>query len=286
MPVGMNETPVGFVDPACPIAWDHPLNRGLNRCWSVLPNPGWSGGLSLREITGKGSSATLTGFDSPFSASSGWVPGKNPGRKALRFNGGNDYVGLGVIPSAPFTVTAWLMASGVNLLVGNEFQNNSGFVFGPLGGPILFQISYAGGLHNIIAGAIQSKFQMYSLTVDSAGTGVTGYLDGISIGSGTMAGTYAPGAAQLSLGEGLVGGGSYVGVVEDVRYYNRKLASGEIQQLYQEQLRGSPETLRWVGARTYGISSQDAPAAGNLFRNANLSGLQGGGPFFVNPLGA
>jgi hypothetical protein len=40
----------GFIDTACPVDWAHPLNRGLVADWTILPIPGWRGGLTLRDL--------------------------------------------------------------------------------------------------------------------------------------------------------------------------------------------------------------------------------------------
>lgn len=73
-----------ILDAACPINWQHPLNRGLVGWW--MAPPGWSGGSRLHELTGR-DNGVLTGL----SPVTDWIG--TPYGPALKFGaGGSRYV--------------------------------------------------------------------------------------------------------------------------------------------------------------------------------------------------
>lgn len=298
MPVGLNENPVGFVDPACPLDWSHPLNRGLVGCWSTLPNSGWSGGLKLRDISGKGNHCTLTNFASPFTATSGWVPGYTQGRKSLAFDEDNDYV-QGSNPLLNFTgtgltVSVWFYKRASQTTkshlwdAGSESVNGYCCYIRPDGNNIEAYVGNGSSADVVVSSTLPTTGRWTLVTVTRNSSLISLYYNGKLVTTGATSGNISSTNSNLRWGlrQDANPLTALIGNLEDPRVYNRCLTAAEVRNLYQEQLRGSPETLRWVGAASYGLSSQAAPATGNLFRYSNLSGLQGGGPFFVNPLGA
>lgn len=278
MPVGLNETPVGLVDPACPLDWSHPLNRGLVSRWKVVPNSGWRGGLTFRDLVRGGkkpNDGTLSGTV--------WRGGGIYGQ--LFFDGSDDYVSIPTVTATDaYTISVLLTldsASNFPMFATDGASSREFRFYSTTQQPELL-VNGGEGPRSPDALTLGRRYLVTGTMILGGSASI--YVDGVPKHTITPSsgGTFP----LVYLGCRSPGNFHFPGKIEDVLFWNRKLTDREVQSHYQDVSRGSPETLRWVGAASYGLSSQAAPAAGNLFRYANLSGLQGGGPFFVNPLGA
>jgi len=289
MPVGLNENPVGMVDPACPIEWSHQLNRGLVSRWKVIPNCGWRGGLTFRDLVRGGrkpADGTLT--NGPV-----WSARSNyGGNGSISFDGSNDYVLMASQPLADsltdISISFWYRtdastASMRPFIKGTSIETIANQTGGGASGTMCLYLPGIVVLETGTGYVVGQWRHFVGVIRGSASAKI--YIDGIERATASISG-FSSGTGLFRLGTNNSGGEQYTGLVDDACVFSRALSSTEPLALFKEQLRGSTETLRWVGAPSYGVSDQAAPAAGNLFRYANLSGLQGGGPFFVNPLGA
>lgn len=108
---------------------DHPLARGLVGCWLMNEN---SGGI-VNDYSGQGNTGTLSGFNDPPIATSGWNAGPHGG--ALAFDGVNDYVNCGRGASLQMgegiiTLSIWILTP----VVWDTISHNEIFFGGATGG--------------------------------------------------------------------------------------------------------------------------------------------------------
>lgn len=286
MPVGLNENPVGFVDPAMPLDWSHPLNRGLVSRWKVIPNSGWRGGLTFRDLVRGGkkpNDGTLTNGPT-------WVGGgRRGGYGALSFDGTDDY------GAAPANITGFDLYESVSCWVRLDNAGTFPVMVGGTsnwgGNEFRFAWSsrqpefFAGGNANsAVAATALTLGQWYHVcgTADQSTVNVTAkiYVNGVLDGTDSRTIGVAVANASWRYFGSRSGSNLFLqGALDDVCLWNRELSAREVSQLYQEQLRGSPETLKWVGARTYGFSEQAAATGGTpIFSSGILSSrIIGGG---------
>ncbi len=178
--------PIGFVDPACPINWSHPLNTGLIGEWAIVPNSGWRGSLLLRDLVRGGHyphDGTLT--NGPVWQGSRGRPGSYG---SLSFDASNDFVdlGTGVLLSRNFSIFGWFNdtnSGGANRAIysmgsGNLYLRNKGTL------QVLASqtAALAGGATSILS----NTWYFAAVTVSVASTAtITVYLNGVQDGQAT-----------------------------------------------------------------------------------------------------
>lgn len=263
MLVGLNDTPVGFVDPQCPVEWDHPLNRGMTHWWKVIPNSGWSRSGILRDLVRGGKKTT----DGILTNSPTWRGGNGGGRYgSLQFNGSSSYVNIAtpVVTAVPVTITAFFWSastSGVQPIftVQQASTNNNMYRIILYLGAVQAQSQNGSGGNLVSAGSYTtSKWEFAAGTF--SGSGQAAYLNNTGTGSSAISTIVNVDISYIGLTTNIT---EYMnGLIDDVRVYPRILTRSEINQIYFESKRGCPETLRWVGSTTYGIPEQATPATG------------------------
>lgn len=78
----------GYVNPACPINWEHPLNKYLFAEYSGLINPGWFGGASVQDVTRRRARGIYTAdSNTPL-----WIGAAPDGQPWMKFVGSSDVV--------------------------------------------------------------------------------------------------------------------------------------------------------------------------------------------------
>ena len=105
---------------------DHPLAKGLVGAW--LMNEG-SGNL-IHDYSGQNNEGTLSGFNDPPIATSGWNAGPHGG--ALAFDGNNDYVDCGyksIMNTNRITVTVWFNANDVGIQQRGILHRDNGVTY-------------------------------------------------------------------------------------------------------------------------------------------------------------
>ena len=178
-----------------------------------------------------------------------WTTGQLGG--ALRFDGSNDYVQVADAANlditSELTIAAWinpqsmgqgdqgriLDKAGADGTVGWVFRLNSSNRLG-------FQQHGKTPGVNTVSNVISTDTWQHVAAVVSGGRNVTFYVNGTNVGSGTLNGAIAANAKPLSIGIRGDGQRAFDGSMDEVRVYNRALSSGEIHDLYQSEMSGSP----------------------------------------------
>jgi hypothetical protein len=173
----------------------------------------------------------------------GYYSAGKVGSWAGYFNGSNDYVGVGssINPTSQFSLIAWVDLSSPSCgasaqcgFMGNANYQVFGLNFGMLSGNYLdLQTEVSGGASNLQAStaplSVNSWTQVAATFNGSIGTL---YVNGAIVATGTLS---APVASTYSftLGRTTQGGWiDFLGLIDDVRIYNRALSAAEISALY------------------------------------------------------
>jgi hypothetical protein len=273
-----------ILDPACPVEWAHPLNRGLLADYTAGPNSGWRGGATLRDLAGlsgrKSHAGTLTG-------GTAWASGPS-GFGSLSFDGTDDYVACGPAPTltGEAALSCWYKRGGsdaanTQVLVCNGGDNyrltvsassNAFALSGEYTGfpSLSASVDLTGGWHFLAAQATAGNFELYHNGVLAAGP------------SAKAAAASASGNLELGRfsGSTLWTRGSIAGVL----VHGRSLTAGEWAAFYAESRRGNPERYRWLRPWSFGVTvaggtqtispAGSCTAAGTLAR-AVTKGLAG-----------
>lgn len=270
----------GVLDPACPIEWSHPLNRGLVADWTIPPNSGWRGGSVLRDLVRGGkkpNDGTLTNGPT-------WAAGPN-GFGAIVFDGANDYVTAPgpAFGSGDFAVTAWLNPTdfGNNravydtLAVGGSGTRSNDvvlYVEQSSGAPKGFT---SGGF--LASGTVALTAAQWNHVVWSrSGTTLSYYVNGRSAGTATL-GTNITGAnANLGVfSDAPTGTGTpfnnWIGRIGGVWVHNRSLSAVEVSGFYSQSRRGNPDRYRWLRPWSFGVT-QEAGGGGGTEHQEDYAG--------------
>lgn len=229
-----------YLDLGNPVA-DHPLNQSLVSWWLPLPNN--SGGSRLFDLRG-GNHGTLTSGPT-------WTAGPN-GFGAVQFDGSNDYVDLGNAPQLEITGHLTLAAfvrttdlSGYRELLqcaqGGSPFNGYGFGTGSNGNKFGYWQNGFSDWQNSGTDCKDDKYHLWTVTVDSA-TG-SFYLDGRPDGT-FSAGSRSASGQQKSIGAGANVPRYLACKLGCLWVYSRALSASEVAGLYDQTLRGHPDTLR------------------------------------------
>ena len=182
-------------------------------------------GTIASDSSGLGNNGTVSGGAT-------WVTGKVGG--ALSFDGVSGAVTLpavaGLAPgNTPHTVAAWVKVNVLPsnrawiLLLGNEGTGAHHWLINSTGGTQLGAWSGSQVSPTLPVG----QWKHIALTFD--GTTLTGYVDGVSIGS--QAATFNLAGTPLTLAQAHMGEEYFNGVVDDVHVYSRALSAAEVAAL-------------------------------------------------------
>jgi hypothetical protein len=237
----------------------HPLLAGLLNWWRAVP--GRTGGDRFFDLVG-GFHGTLVNYG----ATLGWSPAERPGGAAqLNFNGSNTYVTVGAgsdfqFANTTFTVMGWARARNCSpnacyLVAKREVGVGAWFI----------RVDAAGTLSGTTTSASNVSAQRATqtttwaddtwrhfavvVTTDTITNGnntITLYTNGaLDQGALTNIDGYAVPTVPLTFGMHSDGvSGPLTGALDDIKFFGRGLAPGEIQALYQLSLVGDAELFR------------------------------------------
>lgn len=289
------------LDPACPIEWGHPLNRGLLSDWTPGPLPGWSGGLTIRDLVRGG----RTPHDVTLTNGPTWAGGPTPGSKSVLYDGSNDYGGLGTalapFVTGPFAIEMWLKPvawptstgqyagliakrSGFSTLAWEWYYNNPSDAVSQGTNDGLSWGSGNSLSNGTIGFGVKPALAVWShIVLTRSGDVYTVYLNGVSAATQTRSGTVPGGTDQVVLGvlgSELVGTAAfhYSGSIGSARVYDgRALSDAQVGALYQQRRRGSPDLYRWLRPWSFGVTVEAIAPTRVLLQNDSDMLLQGDG---------
>lgn len=283
-------SPGVMVDPACPLDWAHPLNAGLVADWTIVPNSGWSGGLTLRDLARGGhypNDGTLT---------NGPVWSGNKGRRAglgdVVFDGSDDFVSVPSIAAlqitGSYTLAAWCnptdlstaVQSGYRGIVAKEgggAEPSKGYYIGHHGGN-LYGGHNAGANELDVASVMVAGVWIHVAVVFDANAGLRLYANGRQIASNASTTALSSNSQVAMIGKTINNSNAsllFFGPIDSVQIYNRPLSSPSIAALYLETSKGNPERFQWQSSRTWsfpvsGVTPAHTQSA-YRFRNDNGS---------------
>lgn len=260
-----------------PVAWDHPLNRGLVSWW--LPLPGRGAGFTLHDIAGK-NHGTLTNGPT-------WAAGLGAGGSVRYVGSSSQYTSVppqfngasGGFSVFGRTYLADTSTGGAFLKIGNITHPSGGDGVGIGTGTGIFETAgnrllvLFEGLRWIDTGVdFGVGWHNWGIVIDGGGKPRV-YLDGYPVYSDV--GTSM--AYIGSLGTPITQIGGYLssasanrymtGLVEEVRCYDRIVTDTEAAGISDQARRGHPDTLRRLTNRVYGFGVA-AVYDGSLFPRA------------------
>jgi len=190
-----------------------------------------------------------TGTPINIATSTFYVPGKIG--QALKFDGVDDYVNMGVVSilegtTSAMTISAWIkpgiVTVGILCIICNSNSNSANFPWGLEFNRTAgrFSLSQAGNgsgtlsaINNTnLKAGVWSHVVAVRTYVSTLSWPTTLYLNGVADGSGTIA---RSGQSNQTVAIGRYGANNnyyFLGSVDDVRVYNRALSATEITQLY------------------------------------------------------
>jgi hypothetical protein len=278
----VNESPAysGWVDPACPLDWSHPLSQGLVANWSILPNGGWRGGLTLRDLVRGGH----TPHDGTLTNGPTWVGGGRPGGYGgLTYNGTSQYVSLpvAVAVGSAGTVAAWARvdnsAASDRIVLGfGGTGGNNGFRCGIRFTSNKLMVQDRGASNVVTSGTALTAGAWAHCVYVSDGAAWSLYLNGVAqsltLDTGSNTGKWFGSVSQPTGSVFLTVGAAqrfgafesyWPGTIDSVGVWGRALTAAEVRALYDETRRGNPEWWKWLGRRAWFVSQQ---ATGNRRR--------------------
>jgi hypothetical protein len=289
--ISMATMPGLFVDPARPVNWASSLNRGLTGWWLVIPNSGWRGGLTFRNLTLK-NHGTLTNMTVP--SAWGGPRGRPGGFGRIIADGVNDYINVAkgcAIPTT-YTIAAWVNLVGTQSDYGAIFAKttdgtNPSYALqfnGPGVNLTTYHVSTAANLSITRASLQGTGWHHVAVTWD--GALITSYLDGAGVAGIALSTAVGVGDANIYFMTERTKAYYLTGSLDDVRVYNRLLNSGELKKLYLESRQGYPDALNWVplggwGASFVGGGGATTNQALNVSASRSLSMSRGVGKVFL-----
>jgi hypothetical protein len=241
---------------ASPIEWGHPLNQGLVSWWMPLKHNG--GGTTLFDLCGR-NHGTLTNGPT-------WTAGPN-GFGALSFDGSNDYVdtSFNVAGMSALTISAHVMstASASMMIMGTKDIGGNPTIFNPAPGGDTGMGYWDGGQWRLVGvnRDIRNDYTWHHVVGQFlGGQYLRIYIDGVLDSSGNIADTVLPTNGAMTLGAWHYRPRYLTGRLQSVAVYNRALSASEVALLYEQILRGHPDTLRRSSRKAFFVTgSSDAP---------------------------
>ena len=227
--------------------------------------------------------ATTHGYTGMLSNNPVWVTSSAPlvfnqiSINALRFSGGNDYVGVAHntnLNSLPFTATAWFLTTNNSPAfqgIVNKYIDSSGNGWALiLQGGHLRGFYYAGGGANLAIDATSAglvsdgSWHHAALVVDNIGGKL--YLDGAQVGSGTWTvGAQVPiTTAPLLIGRYYSAAYPFSGIIDEVTVWKTALTPAQIAADMNAPLTGAETGLvaLWRLDEASGTTASDATGNG------------------------
>ncbi len=265
------DIPIGFLDPQCPINWAHPLNRGLVSEWAVIPNSGWCGGLTFRDLVRGGKNPN----DGTLTNGPTWS-GQSPagGYGSLSFTAANTAYSKSAANSgsvSSISLSVWFKCSTATemSLASSRDATHTGFAVeingNPVAGSVAGTVNWfqdGGGtargvrtnstnwndgawhLTTCVASGDLSQSSSYSIYVDGvAQTSLT------NISAGGSSGPINQG--PMTIGRNEINGVYLTGNVSSLIFHNRALTAQEVSAIYAESKAGNPSRWNWVSNRAY-----------------------------------
>ena len=225
---------------------------------------------NANDASGKGNNGTVTGA----ALTQDRFANTN---SAYSFNGVNSYIGFSSVPTSQvdnWTVTAWIKPASLNQ--AQSIAVAMGYDDGYSGNGYSLGV-YVGQLHAVFGGVgdldggftFASTSQWYQVVMLRS-SGVTAfYVNGVLTSSGNTASPVTPTAFRIGSDIGLR---YFNGAIDDVRIYNRALASNEVAQLYAYE--SPPPSLAFltnglVAFYPFNGNANDASGNGN---NGSVNG--------------
>lgn len=258
-----------IIDLGNAVEWDHSLNRGLVGWW--MATPGMGAGGRLVDLVGR-NHGTLTNGPA-------WMAGSN-GFASISFDGVDDAASLGLCPNLELTADMAVMMTfrttastgyreWINAAQGGPPYAGWGFGMGPSGSTMGFWPGFAGNDWSNADTNINDGRRHFG-GISISGSTATFYLNGRADGSFTPGAARNPSGQVKSLGANVAFGRYSQVVLESVLVYNRALVSGEVSQLYDQSLRGYPDTIRRGFAGSRGSVASSSSRLLNLRRRVYL----------------
>lgn len=206
------------------------VTSGLVGHWKLDENTG----TTAADASGSGNTGTL--LNGPT-----WASGKVS--NSLNFDGVDDYISVGT-PSAlslstTGTLSAWIKTNTSTfypVIVGNaDFVNDSrGYLLAlDSSGHARIELCSASAFKNVDSSATYLDGNWHHITGTWDGTTIRLYVDGSEVASSSQDVTPVSGVYPVTMGKDPNQSTSYfVGLIDDVRIYNRALTVGEISQIY------------------------------------------------------
>jgi hypothetical protein len=255
----------GTVDPACPLDWSHPLNRGVVGEWAVVPNAGWRGGGVVRDLVRGGHAP----HDGTLSGGAGW--GTNRGRTGG--SGSASFTGTGNlidVSGAPSPAGNWAFLAWVYLATaGTDHNSRTVFSAGTGGSVYTHYLTVGGGHANSFdgstwldgtAGTVPTNAWTHVAWVWAAGATRSVYVNGkLDVSAAAFTPTWG---ASKYLGNRVDGASGIAaemdGNLDGCVFLNYAPTADEIAAAVRESRRGNPDRWRWAGAKTWFPPAQAA----------------------------
>lgn len=221
--------------PGTPLMPGHPHLDGLAGWWLFQEGSG----DKVFDLSGKGNTGTLGGFDFPSTVASGWNPG--PAGRALIFDGTDDEINCGSGDSFDITnsisVMVWVRPDSAidnkKIIARTRNNNDEGFeLFSHGDNTFGFDISNTAGFGNNDRINTDLTFiigQWYHVAGVWDGTNIKIFFNGIEKSAVASFGLRNSSKA-VRIGRDDQGGNVAAGI-DDVRYYTRALLQPEIQDI-------------------------------------------------------
>ncbi len=243
---------MNFVNLQNPINRSHPLNRGREAWWKVIP--GRDKGPLFWDLCGKNHGTLTNG--------AAWTPRARAGGFGyLQFDGTDDYVDLPIALTAylngSFTMATWATITAnadTPFIIGSNLVNARVLSFRWGGSERLYL-----GQENVSVGAsVPFAYATYGNTplrilVSYNGTAATFYVNGVSLGSDNYTYTASYAGATYGIG-GRTTSKWFVGSQDDVSIWSRALSASEARTDYNLSQQFYPGVLNSVPMRRVGRS--------------------------------
>ncbi len=268
---------------------NHTLNDGLVSWW--LPLPSNLGGGTLFDLKGK-INGTLTNGPT-------WAGGPTGCGSSVLLDGSDDYVGFGDVTTfdgfTSLTIAGWFRPDSIaNTASGRRWVSKWGDAVGEWSF-ILSQVDGDGGkLVWVVGNPAQGALSGYQTTNTVLTANVWTHIVATWVGPGDAFAIYVNGVAvaqtllaaqsvaiigdssshfRFGLDSDSVNG--LLGAMTDVRAYSRALTASDAYRLYEQSLRGNPDTLRRWSRRAY-LFDSIAGGGGGFVPFPRPRGLRGG----------
>lgn len=193
-------------------------------------------GAITRDASGEGNDGTFKGAGEP-----AWVEGRN-GRRALDFDGGDDYINVGAGASLEpdyVTVSMWVnhdVDQGAEVsLCSSRTAAASGYSISLRDDQATNYVEFAivtTTSFKTVTYANPPIGSWYHLVCTYDGTNVKIYVNGVQVSTDTHSGTIVDAVRDMFIGAWAVGTAEFDGKLQGIQYWNRGLSDQEIRAVY------------------------------------------------------